>query len=123
MPIPPHPDPTIAEQFRQQFAAAVDQIWTAEWSRRTEADGRRWFQHAWRDTRTILEQTPPAPDESLAPYVRRIRTQLKAIEWHYAYGDADDAGCVDEEGWYAGVIHTIVGILNRMELDTWDVRR
>ncbi|MFP4438890.1 MAG: hypothetical protein ACLFVO_16750 [Chloroflexaceae bacterium] len=113
----PTPDPGAAEQLRRQFTAAVSQMWTNEWSQRSAGDGYRWFRHAWRDTRRILEQTPPIADERIEQYAARLRAQLQAIQWQYAYDDPDDDGYVDEDSWYAGVMHTIIGILNRMELD------
>jgi hypothetical protein len=105
-----------AEQFRQQFAAAISRIWTDEWSQRSEDAGYRWFSLAWHDTRRILERTLPGVDEPMGPYLRRVREQLKAIEWHYLFGYPDADGSIDVANDYARGIRTMVQTLNRMGL-------
>jgi len=119
----PNPEPEEAEQLRRQFTAAVSRMWTNEWSQHSQDAGYRWFNLAWRDTRRILERTLPAADERIEQYAARLRAQLQAIQWQYAYDDPDDDGYVDEDSWYAGVMHTIIGILNRMELDMREAQR
>ncbi len=71
----PTPGPGATEQLRQQFTAAVSRMWTDEWSQRSTGDGYRWFRHAWRDTRRILDQTPPVADERIEQYAARLRAQ------------------------------------------------
>ncbi|WP_129675093.1 hypothetical protein [Candidatus Chloroploca sp. Khr17] len=111
---PERPAPTSAEAFRQQFEEVLLDMWVHEWSCRTEGDGLRWFRHAWRDTRRILHDHPPAEGEELQAYAARIRQALEGIHFRYAGDDLDEDGYLDEDNWYTAIIHTILATLDRM---------